>query len=279
MTKFFLVILLALALIAFAVAGTIQLCVAQPTLSVPEFTLKYADNSYDVPPTTSIDPFTGQNVENPAHHVVNRSLTFIIKNQIIHSETLHFVIGMRGHFSGNWTVIYDGVASESSTSIIWTFSTRDLPGLQEYSLYRGGDSFYLPYTGEADFRIKAQTWGEVMATTSPQNPFGGSITTLFGESDWSDTQTLTIPEAVPHETASPTPTTTLTPVPSNSPSLNLTLSPSTTQQTQPEPTPTQPAQDQSNLLPYVLVVAAAVLVAFVGGALFSRSRYKKSNAQ
>jgi len=33
-----------------------------PKPSAPEFTVKYVDNSYDLPPTYGIDEYTGQNV-------------------------------------------------------------------------------------------------------------------------------------------------------------------------------------------------------------------------
>jgi len=36
-----------------------------PKPSVPEFTAKYVDRSFIVPASTSIDPYTGQNVTHP----------------------------------------------------------------------------------------------------------------------------------------------------------------------------------------------------------------------
>ncbi len=190
---------LALFLIVLMVMSSLILLTLKPAnaqsvakLSVPEFSVTYADNSYDVPASSTIDPFTGQSVENPAHHVVNRVLTFTIRNQEVTDGFLHYVIEMKGHFSGNWTGIYDGTATTNSVLTVWTFSTSDLSGRQEDQLYRGGVGFYLPYIGKTDFAVKAQTWGEVMAKTSPQNPFGGSITTLFAESDWSNPQTVNL---------------------------------------------------------------------------------------
>jgi hypothetical protein len=185
-------------------------------LPLPEFTVKYFDRSYNIPASTSIDPYTGKSVENPAKHVENRTIQFTIKNQAISSGNLHFIIRIKGYFSQNWTAIYDGWAGWAGnpnssipepSSLVWEFSTlrpSGAPGAVGW-FYRGGDSFYLPSEGQVDFQVKAQTWGEVMATTSPQNPFGGSITTLFGESDWSNTQTISIGET----SASPTPTATV----------------------------------------------------------------------
>jgi hypothetical protein len=50
--------------------------------SAPEFTVKYVDYSYDIPPTYSIDQYTGKSViTNDGKHVDNRSVEFTIKNQ------------------------------------------------------------------------------------------------------------------------------------------------------------------------------------------------------
>ena len=57
-------------------------CASTPKPSVPEFTLKYVDHSYDVPPTYSTDPYTGKTVMTQAgYHVENKSIEVTIKNQ------------------------------------------------------------------------------------------------------------------------------------------------------------------------------------------------------
>lgn len=57
-------------------------CSAIPTPSAPDFALKYAGNSYDVPPTYGIDPYTGKNVLTQAgYHIQNKSIEITIKNQ------------------------------------------------------------------------------------------------------------------------------------------------------------------------------------------------------
>jgi hypothetical protein len=215
-------------LILFVIMSCLTLLVVKPAnaqsvakLPVPEFTVKYTDHSYDTLASTSIDPFTGQTIENPPKHIEDRTLQFTIKNQAISSGNLHFIVSMKGHFSQNWTTIYDGWAGWSGNPnssipeprfIVWQFSTlrpNDIPGAAG-RFYLGGDSFYLPSEGQVDFQVKAQTWGEVMATTSPQNPFGGSITTLFGESDWSDEHTITLTDGAAagsiNTLSTPTPT-------------------------------------------------------------------------
>jgi hypothetical protein len=204
---------------------TIKPVNAQPVakLPVPEFAVQYTDHSYEAPASTSIDPFTGQTIENPSKHIDNRTLQFTIKNQAIDRGNLHFIIAMKVHFSPNWTTIYNGwVAWEGDPNssipeprfIVWQFSTlksNNVPG-EAGRFYHDGDSFYLPSEGQVDFQVKAQTWGEVMATTSAQNPFGGSITTLFGESDWSAVHTIKLSDGASGSvdaSSSPTPTPTV----------------------------------------------------------------------
>lgn len=60
-----------------------------PTPSVPEFTLKYVDNSYDVPSstTTTTDPYTGEQTitTEPGYHVANETIEVTIKKSRIHA--------------------------------------------------------------------------------------------------------------------------------------------------------------------------------------------------
>ncbi len=47
-------------------------CVNAQTRPIPEFSVKFVDGSYDIPASTSIDPFTGQAVTNPTQHINNK---------------------------------------------------------------------------------------------------------------------------------------------------------------------------------------------------------------
>jgi hypothetical protein len=86
-----------------------------PKPSVPEFTVKLVDLSYDVPASSSINPYTGKTLINPAEHVDNRSIEFKIKNQpstpYLDDKSsfivkLYFNIRTRGYFGGNWTEVF-----------------------------------------------------------------------------------------------------------------------------------------------------------------------------
>lgn len=66
MSKGSAVILLAVLIISIIItSGFVCASTAKP--SAPEFTLKYVDNSYDVPPiaTSTIDPYTGKQSQQP----------------------------------------------------------------------------------------------------------------------------------------------------------------------------------------------------------------------
>src|SRR3990172_3290742 len=52
-----------------------------PKPSVPEFTLKLVDSSYDEPTTYSTDPYTGKQVTHEGYHVESRTIELKIKNQ------------------------------------------------------------------------------------------------------------------------------------------------------------------------------------------------------
>jgi hypothetical protein len=80
--------------------------------SVPEFTLEYTDNSYDVPPqpTSSTDPYTNKTTTTtvPGYHVKNQTIEFSIKNQPYptnidgNKTSLTYLIQIKPHFSEDW---------------------------------------------------------------------------------------------------------------------------------------------------------------------------------
>jgi hypothetical protein len=49
--------------------------------SVPQFTLKCVDKSYNVPPTQTTDPYTGTPITQPGYCVENKVVEITIKNQ------------------------------------------------------------------------------------------------------------------------------------------------------------------------------------------------------
>jgi hypothetical protein len=79
---------------------------ATSTPSVPEFTVKLVDNSYDVPPTQTTDQYTGVTTTQPGYRVDNRSIEVSIKNQPFTSYndtngykiSLCYKVEVKGHF-------------------------------------------------------------------------------------------------------------------------------------------------------------------------------------
>jgi hypothetical protein len=229
--------------------------------SVPEFTVKLVDSSYDVSTTYSIDPYTGENVTHTGYHVESRTIELSIKNQpftpysITENEnnwTINFLYNIRikGHFSEDWIELYrpsDGYPSQNYES---EYTVLSYTG--EYSSTEGMKSFIMgtkmidvPPGGQVDFQVEAMI-GYVHRALTQMNPY-----IFTGEtSGWSNTQTITIGTSTP--TATP----------------NTSPSPSA------EPTP----NSNSEPFPTTLVVASVVLVAVIGVGLmvYFKKRNRKS---
>jgi hypothetical protein len=224
--------------------------------SVPEFTVKFVDHSYDVPPTYGIDPYTGKNVMTQAgYHVQDETIEVAIKNQPFTSYkdangnfiSLYYSVRMKGHFGDSWTYPDYGYYYvegkevnyvEANMSSDFTVITYGLVGDNGTTDYLCLD---ISAGGQADFQVQAFI-GYDNRTTS-MTALGESHRDVFtGEtSDWSNTQTLTIPASTSISTSSPSPT-------------------STPDQTT-EPTPKETPQTLQSEVVIVAVVAVALVVA------------------
>ena len=74
----------------------------RPKPAVPEFTLSFVDNSYDVPTTSSTDPYTGQVVTHQGYHVQQADLVMTIKNQPLvyqYNGSFYYNINLKGHYA------------------------------------------------------------------------------------------------------------------------------------------------------------------------------------
>ncbi|MCW3983183.1 MAG: hypothetical protein NWE96_04225 [Candidatus Bathyarchaeota archaeon] len=180
--------------------------------SIPEFTLKYVDNSYDVPPTTTtkIDPYTGNKtvMTQAGYHVSNRSIEVIIMNQPFtpytdangHYINLAYAVRWKGHYSDSWNNLpnrtaYFGATNSKYTSIVFGLDWKENPGI------RGNKDFYydyyldgVPTGGQVDFQVQAAI-GYSELVPMPRNPFHDNDYYMIyrGQtSDWSSIQTITI---------------------------------------------------------------------------------------
>jgi len=168
-----------------------------PKPSVSGFTLKFVDSSYDVPTTYSIDPYTGVDVTHQGYHVENRSIQVSIKNQPFTSyesygQIINFYINIRtkGHYDDEWITIYspsrDFLTQSNSdyTTVAYTIDMNEFPFWDN-----------IKEGGKVDFQVQALI-GSVhrVINTSATNIMNIAPWIFEGQtSDWSSTQTITIP--------------------------------------------------------------------------------------
>jgi len=183
--------------------------------SVPEFTVKLVDSSYDVPTTYSIDPYTGENVTHTGYHVESRSIDVTIKNQpfIPYYDVssgwnigFYYNIRIKGHYSEDWIELYrasDGYPTRSDSQ--YTIISYTLGENTDTIL--GTKMIEFPYGAQEDFQVEALI-GYISRVNNPNATtqlemypyvFTGEI------SGWSETQTLTIsaPDSITTPDTSP----------------------------------------------------------------------------
>jgi hypothetical protein len=152
-----------------------------PTPSVPEFTVEIVDHSYVVPSYTSIDPYTGEPITHPSYTVENITIDITIENQPFTPPdsltNLYYGVRVKGHYENDWTELYY-ITNETNGNYLRIQSASENTVIsipQDYP------------QGQVDFQVEA-----VIATAHPL------MGTNFGywtweASDWSTTQTITIP--------------------------------------------------------------------------------------
>jgi hypothetical protein len=205
--------------------GTVQASIPKP--SVPEFTLKYVDNSYDVPPSYGIDQYTGEKViTNPGYHVDDRAFEFTIKNQPFtpypdasgNDISLYYNFRFKGPYGDDWSYypytdrlygLYTGFFPDTSASKSeYTVITVTLRALNSNL-----DATAKILTGSnVEFQVQAIIGYIKISHTGLS---AGDFYSFTGErSDWSNTQTILVSES---QTSTPSPKTTPTPTSSPSP--------------------------------------------------------------
>jgi hypothetical protein len=217
--------LLILTLLASSIL-TIELANAQSITkpTVPEFTIKLIDSSYNIPATSTIDPYTGENITHPSQRIEARTIEIRIKNvqftpfEIINGSdtyTVNFLYNIRfkGHFEEEWHYPYNpnvnsymGRDSGVETIISHQGEYSSTEGLK-LTPDRGGFYATFPPNAQVDFQVQAMIGyvHHVVVT----GPFSGMV--FEGQtSDWSNTQTITVPETSASTSPSPNPTPTPT---------------------------------------------------------------------
>jgi hypothetical protein len=293
-----LVLIAILALSSLMIVKSVSSEITKPF--IPEFTLRYGDNSYDVPPTTTttIDPYTGNKTvtSQAGYQVFNRSIEVIIKNQPFTPYTdangnyvnLAYAVRWKGHYSESWNNLPNRTAYFGATNIDgygippystyttiffgldWKDTPIDVRGAKDfdYDYYLAG----VPEGGQVDFQIQTAI-GYSTLIPSPRNEFyyNDYYMIFTGQtSDWSSTQTIT----VGNTSKTTNPTTTL--VPSQSPTG---INPSQSQVT----TPQQPDTQNGVLFGFdweqIAIIFLGVIIVVLAFALVFSSRRSAKQTQ
>jgi hypothetical protein len=223
-----------------------------PKPSVPEFTVRIADYSYDIPPTTptfTIDPYSGEQEQltygSDGYRVANKSIEFTIKNQPFtpYNDSngghigLYYNFRYKGHYGTESDWAYypfnpDGLSSQRYGGIDFTYLVPYEASDSEYTIV-SMDSWTLgtlgiPDYGGVDFQVQAQIGYIFEQGDSYSHRVWGDNYNFTGESsNWSNTQTISFDENTPVESPTATPLDTESPITSTSPSEEPSVTPQT----------------------------------------------------
>jgi hypothetical protein len=193
------------------------------TPSVPEFTAKYVDRSYDIPSTYGVDPYTGKTVITKyGEHVDNRTIEITIINQPFTPFTdtngnninMFYNVRFKGSFGQDWTKMF-GVDREvwySFDNPVDNYGYMIQSNSSQYTIVEITNS---PAQGQMDIQVEALE-GYTNRTTIQGHIMMAVVGYIFygQESGWSNTQTVTIGNPAPASLNPTAPTTsTLTPAP------------------------------------------------------------------
>ena len=233
--------------------------------SIPEFTVEYVDNSYDIAPTYTIDPYTNNTVtQTYGEHVDDRTVVITIKNQPFTTFTdsngntinMFYNVRYKGTYGQEWTSMFGERAEWAG--VYDPYGTYGFPTQDPSSQYTA-IIYSLPWNivdGKMDIQVEALK-GYTNRTIDPSR---AHITwavyeyTFYGkESGWSNTTTITLEEG-PSYTPNPTPT----------------------PEQQASPTPSQEPQntEQQEIITAVAITAVAI-TATLGLLIYIIKRKKK----
>jgi hypothetical protein len=207
------VVILAVSSLSLIVVESANASISKP--SVPEFTVKYVDRSYDTQPTYGTDQYTGKTViTKPSEHVDNRTVEITINNQPFTAFTdtssgrdinLFYNVRYKGSFGQEWTSMF-GERAETA-GVYDPYGTYGFP-MQGYSSQYTTIIYSLPWNvvdGQMGIQVEALE-GYTNRTVDPSREhiiWSVYEYTFYGEeSGWSNTQTVTLSE----NSTSPTPT-------------------------------------------------------------------------
>jgi len=167
--------------------------------SIPEFTAEYVDNSYDIAPTYTTDPYTNNKViQTYGDHVDNRTVVITIKNEPFTPFTdsdgntinMFYNVCYKGSFGQYWTRVYGVERMVSNYDIPdnkYGYKIQDYGSQNTVVLIKSP-----PSQGQMDIQVEALQ-GYTNRTGEGHIIFDVVWYTFYGEeSGWSDIQTLTV---------------------------------------------------------------------------------------
>jgi len=178
-----------------------------PNLSVPEFTLLYADHSYDVPATYKFDEYTGKTVVDRASYRVKVfTIDITIKNQPFSysfngtTYNLYYGIRTKGHFGENWYHVNVFNRTKSfDPHVTAKYVSDDIQSNTEYTVIHYPTD-YFSKGDQLDIQVQAVI-GHTGSAWVNDSPFIAGVgyyeqaVLVDVEGDWSSTQTITIDNA------------------------------------------------------------------------------------
>ena len=190
-----------------------------PAPSIPTFSVHITKNvPFYIAPVTSTDPYSGNNVTTNYGRieVYNELVVFTIKNQPFtpYNDSSGKYVGLyynfryKGHFEDKWTCDPfnpDGLFSRYIWRDGWRFFQYYTPSSSDYTTITfdlhsfvgypaGNDGPALPNGGQLDFQVQAQI-GNISRIPGGSLSLGTYYNFTGESSDWTNTQTITIPAA------------------------------------------------------------------------------------
>jgi hypothetical protein len=169
--------------------------------SVPEFTLKYVDYSFDVPPetTSTTDPYTNDKITTtiPGYHVENKTIEVTINNNIGAS---YYNFRYKGSYTDEWSYHPFRPSDSLGYMLPDAFRVPYKTSTSDYTVAALPSHFFkdIPEGGEVDVEVQA-LFGDFRAVPYVHTfPVGGPTYDFYFEgttSDWSKTQTITISDS------------------------------------------------------------------------------------
>ena len=188
---------------------------APPT---PIFSISIPTATYQVPTSYSTDPYTGATITNQGYTVYKLNITFTIQNN---PNISYYLLQYKGHFSSEWSNIYEdgfnitGVASQGPQTIFTIFGTNSSGPLGQTPINEITLSFptlwerNFAFGSKLDFRLQA-----INGTIKISPLYGANHQMGVGEaSEWSNIQTVSIPDGSVTSSDSSNPTVTPSPTP------------------------------------------------------------------